>query len=136
MDKADTSASLKIVRETRKLSNAAIAKHRAKDACEYLTDEALIITSGATVISGREPMMEAFQSLFKRPGFVTLIRTPLQVVDGDNLLAETGFWSSQWQQPAPLISVTGSYTARWYEFGNDWRVQTEHFIPLKRELVG
>lgn len=118
------------IRRTRQQSNDAIARHDASAASAYLHDDAMIITSGATLINGRSEMTKAFETMFKRSGFQTLIRRPERIMIAGVNAAEYGEWTGYWGPASGRSNTNGIYLARWTYDGECWRALNENYAPL------
>ena len=120
------------IRETRKLSNIAIATHDTLAVAAYWTEDFLIITSRNFEVSGREANRQLFVSDFKTKKDVFYVRNPRQVdvFTKWNMASESGTWTGQWQEPDGMLKLSGTYYAKWHKIDGVWKIRTEIYTPL------
>lgn len=114
------------IRGSREASNAAIARHDATGATAPLLPDVLVVSSGGTLLRGREAMDAAFRQVFADPGFITYVREPERVEVAGDTAAESGSWRGTWK----TRSAGGRFLARWRRTSDGWRIQSELFVPL------
>lgn len=113
------------IRSLRHASNAAIAVHNSISAVEAMMTDTLIITSGGSLISGRERMQAAFLASFSDPQFIRYFRDPRKISVTGTVAMERGVWEGRWTHR----SLRGCYLARWELVDDRWRIKAEMFVP-------
>lgn len=120
------------IRETRKLSNKAIAAHDSMAVAAYWTEDFFIISSRNSQVSGREANRQLFVGDFKAKKDVIYVRSPRQVdvFTTWNMASEIGTWTGQWQEPDGMLKLTGTYYAKWHKIAGVWKIRAEIYTPL------
>jgi ketosteroid isomerase-like protein len=115
-----------LIRSLRSKSNAAIARHDARQAASFLVDDAQIIGSNGRLLTGAVAMQAAFESAFTDADFLTYCREPLAITVSDQAAAEVGRWQGRWKHRI----VSGTYLTRWNRVMIGWRIAAELYVPL------
>lgn len=120
------------IRETRKLSNDAIASHDTIVVAAYWTEDFHIVSSRNVEVSGQESNRQTFVRDFKTKKDVIYVRTPKQidVFKVWNMASETGTWIGNWQEPDGKLTLSGTYYAKWHKKDGIWKIRAEIYTPL------
>ena len=121
------------IRQTRQLSNDAIARHDTLALADYWTDDFHIISSRNFEISGRTDNQHSFAQEFNAKREVIYVRTPqrIDVFKAWNMAAETGTWTGQWKEEDGSVLLEGNYYAKWHFVDRQWKIRAEVFTPLR-----
>lgn len=122
---------VRLIREARERSNAAIAAHDAAAlAMTWMVDFTVVTSTGETR-TGRESNRAAFAAQFASRPDVVYVRTPaeIEVMPSWNVASERGTWTGQWTQPDGVTRIGGTYQAQWRKVGGEWLLQGELFVP-------
>lgn len=122
----------KQIRETRQLSNEAIAKHDSVSIANYWTQHFHVISSRNFEIVGREANRQFFAGDFKTKKGIKYVRTTEKVdlFKEWNMACESGTWVGEWQEEDGNVKLTGSYYAKWHKIDSQWKIRAEIFTPL------
>lgn len=110
-------------------SNAAIARHDIDGIAKYwLPDFVQTIGRGVSFI-GKDTIIASWKELFKTNKTVLYIRTPVEIIVGDNgiMAWETGSWIAK-----NSYSKGGRYSAMWRKVDGEWKLQAELFVSLRK----
>jgi ketosteroid isomerase-like protein len=125
----DYKADVDIIRASRAASNNAIARHDIEGMAKYwLSDFTQTIGRGITTV-GRDSVSAGWGNLFKTNQTVSYIRTPENIIVGDNgiMAWESGHWDA-----INSYSKGGNYSAMWRKINGDWKLQAELFVSLRK----
>jgi ketosteroid isomerase-like protein len=117
------------IKASRKASNAAIARHDIDAMSKYwLADFVQTIGRGSS-LTGKDTIIDAWKQLFRTNSAVLYVRKPVQVIIGDNgvMAWETGTWEAKHS-----YSKGGNYSAMWRKIDEEWKLQAELFVSLKK----
>lgn len=118
-----------IIKASRMASNAAIARHDIDGIAKYwLPDFVQTIGRGVSFI-GKDTIIASWKELFKTNKTVLYIRTPVEIIVGDNgiMAWETGSWIAK-----NSYSKGGRYSAMWRKVDGEWKLQAELFVSLRK----
>ena len=129
-------ASAKQIAVARARFNQALAD-RDLSVIEHILSEECTLVPGddAALMNGRQCQLDAWRSLMNQAPDLFYLRSPQRIdVSDDGLLAaETGRWKGQWSTQGMHVRYGGKYFAKWRLDGDDWRIESEVFVTLKRE---
>ncbi|MBA4145947.1 MAG: hypothetical protein DI538_20970 [Azospira oryzae] len=120
------------IREVRRLSNEAIAQHDTVALISAWTADYHMLTSRNAEVSGAANAAHKFAEEFNVRPDVIYTRTPdkVDVFTAWNMAAEQGHWTGQWTDHNEVISVSGTYFAKWHYVNQQWLIRAEVFVPL------
>ena len=122
---------VRLIREARERSNAAIAAHDADALAQgWMVDVTVVTSTGATQ-SGREANRNGFAAQFTSRPDVVYVRTPtdITVMPSWDVASERGTWTGQWTQADGVTRIGGTYQAQWRKVNGAWLLQAELFVP-------
>ena len=122
---------LRLIRETREKSNAAIAAHDADALAKTWMADVTVVTSTGATQTGREANRAAFAAQFASRPDVVYVRTPseIEVMPSWDVASERGTWTGQWTQSDGVTKIGGTYQAQWRKVNGAWLLQGELFVP-------
>jgi ketosteroid isomerase-like protein len=126
---------VRLIKEARARSNAAIAVHDADALARvWMTDVTVVTSTGATT-SGREANRASFAAQFTSRPDVVYVRTPaeIEVMPSWDVASERGTWTGQWTQADGVTKIGGKYQAQWRKVDGAWLLQAELFVPTHCE---
>jgi uncharacterized protein (TIGR02246 family) len=120
----DAAAAIRALRER---SNAAIAARDPDAIVALMTDDVRVAVAGGPVLTGRAANRDAFAAQMAEPGFGGYVRTPTQVLAGDDpaRATELGTWVGRWRVRGRVHEQRGSYRAEWEHTAVGWRLRSE-----------
>ena len=126
------------IREVRRQSNAAIARHDVPGILATLESGFRASTSNGSFIDSPAAMGEAFAGRFAAFDDATYVRTPqsVEVSTAGPLASEIGEWVGSWTTPEGPFRTGGRYAAYWRKTDGAWRIHAELFVPLYCEGPG
>lgn len=98
-------------------------------------DCTLVPGDDAELMAGREAQLEAWQFLVNQSPDMSYVRSPQRIDVGEDglLAAEVGRWKGGWTAQGVKVSYSGRYFAKWRLDGDDWKINSEVFVTLKRD---
>lgn len=119
------------IRRLRVASNEAIARHDTAGIAASFAPNLVVVSSTSSVTVGRDANARAFAALFAERPDVVFRRTPevVAVEPKWGMAAERGNWTGRWTAPDGVVSIGGSYFAKWRERDGSWRIESETFVP-------
>jgi uncharacterized protein (TIGR02246 family) len=126
---------VRLIREARQRSNAAIAAHDAEALARIWMADVTVVTSTGATQSGREANRASFMAQFTSRPDVVYVRNPteIQVMPSWDVAAERGTWTGQWTQADGVTKIGGTYQAQWRKVNGAWLLQAELFVPTHCE---
>lgn len=118
-----------IIRALRAASNGGLAARDPEAATAPLRDDAIVLVSTGSIISGRAAMRDVLVRSFAAHGPLTICRTPDVIEVSGDRAAEHGRWSID-RAGEPGRSKHGPYLAHWKRDGVDWTLARELYIAL------
>ena len=117
------------IKVSRAASNAAIARHDIDGMSKYWLKDFVQTIGKGTTMTGSDNVINAWKELFKVNSTVSYVRTPTEIIVGDNgiMAWETGTWTAQ-----NSYSKGGNYSAMWRKIDGEWKLQAELFVSLKK----
>ena len=130
---SQTPSDERLIRESRAISNAAIARHDLAGIARFWMDDIHITTSTSAQASGRAPNQQRMSQQFERRPDTTYLRTPSAVdVFADWAVAsERGEWVGRWTEPDGKVEIGGTYLAQWRKIDGRWLIQSELYVPTR-----
>lgn len=117
--------------------NAALAA-RDFEAIAAVLCEDCTLTPGddAELMSGRAAQLDAWRGLVAQAADLVYVRAPQRIDVGEDglLAAETGRWRGAWSSEGVGARYSGRYFAKWRLEGDRWRIASEVFVTLSREV--
>jgi len=117
------------IKASRAESNKAIARHDIDGISKYWLPDFVQTIGRGTTLTGKDPVIASWKKLFSTNASVSYIRTPVEVIVGDNgiMAWETGTWTAK-----NSYSKGGKYSAMWRKIDGEWKLQAELFVSLKK----
>ena len=122
------------IRAARKRSNEAIAARDLDALADSWTEDVHVVTSRSAEASGREAERAAFEAQFRDRPDVLYVRTPerIEVFVAWRMASEAGTWEGRWTEPDGVVSIGGTYFAKWHRSEDGrWRIRAEIFVPTR-----
>ena len=115
--------------KARAASNKAIAAHDVNGISRYWVNDFVQVRGNASHLTGKDTIISTWEQLFAANPKVSYIRNPAQIIisDNDTLAWETGKWTG-----VNSYSKGGNYSAMWRKMDNEWKIQAELFVALKK----
>ena len=120
------------IRAARSAFNTALASADLEAIRPLLAPSAVLVTgSDSALISGRQAQLATWKQAFRASDRILYTRLPDQVIASsiEPIAFEHGHWTG--------VSVTtgrelasGIYTAKWRQFGVEWRIEAELYLTL------
>ena len=119
------------IRETRELSNQAIAAHDTVHIGDPWMDDFILLTSTDKNVLGKADNIASFTQHFKERPDVIYVRTPdqVQVFEAWGMASEFGYWEGSWSDQGFKTEIGGTYYAKWHKVKNKWLLRSEIFTP-------
>jgi ketosteroid isomerase-like protein len=119
------------IREARGRSNRAIVERDLGSIEGSFTENGLVVTSRSAVSSGRAAQREGFATEFRTKPDVSYVREPaeIEVFAPWEMAAERGTWRGRWTAPDGVVSIGGTYFAKWRKVDGRWLIEAEVFVP-------
>lgn len=126
---SDISDDERAIRETRELSNQAIAAHDTVHIGDPWMDNFMLLTSTDLNVLGKADNVENFTRHFKERPDVIYVRTPdqIQVFEAWGMASEFGYWEGSWSEHDSKTEIGGTYYAKWHKVKNRWMLRAEVF---------
>lgn len=120
-----------LIRQSRALSNQAIALHDTASLAQFWTEDVHVTTSRSFTLQGKMENKAAFQREFNERTDLVYIRTPskVEVFYPWSMASEYGTWEGSWKMGGVAYRVGGSYYAKWHQVGSVWKIRAEIFVP-------
>ncbi len=128
-----TSVDEQTIRRLRAEFNRAIAAHDAGTLPKFWRGDFNVTTGAGRILSGRDAVRAAFETIFADPTFIAYTRTPARVELSASGVraAESGHWLGQWKKPDGMMEWRGNYMAMWRKENDQWLIQSELYVSLK-----
>jgi ketosteroid isomerase-like protein len=117
-----------VIKASRASSNAAIARHDINGLSKFWLTNFVQTIGRGTSSTGKDTIIAAWRALFKTNKDVLYVRTPTEIIIGDNgiMAWETGLWTAK-----NSYSKGGNYSAMWRKIDGKWQLQAELFVSLE-----
>jgi uncharacterized protein (TIGR02246 family) len=132
-----TPRDVEIIRQSRAVSNAALAKQDAAGVSSLFSADGRIIAANGTELAGRDAIGKELSERFAQRKDLTYVRTPsdIRVSASGDAAVEHGTWTGRWAGAAAPAEVRGDYMAVWRKaIGANgipsWTTQSELFVSL------
>ena len=120
------------IRLRRASFNRALADADLNAIASLLAPNVLLVAgTDSAVISGRKAQLATWKREFALPDRSIYVRTPgtVTVSQAFPLAFEHGEWRAL-SAASGLTTASGSYTAKWRQFGPDWMIEAELYLTL------
>jgi ketosteroid isomerase-like protein len=123
----------KSIRDSRAISNAAIAKHDTAGIARFWMDDIHITTSTSAQASGRTANADRMAQQFQRRTDTIYVRTPatIDVFTEWAVASERGEWIGRWTEADGKVEISGTYLAQWRKIDGRWLIQSELYVPTR-----
>ncbi|MEQ8403542.1 MAG: nuclear transport factor 2 family protein [Oceanicaulis sp.] len=125
------------IADARARFNQALAERDFEAIAAVLAEGCTLVPGDdADLMDGRDAQLGAWRSIFAQAPNVTYVRTPrrIDVAEDGLLAAEAGRWRGAWSADGVSARYSGAYFAKWRQDGGDWRIASEVFVTLSREV--
>jgi ketosteroid isomerase-like protein len=126
------------IRDVRRQSNEAIARHDVQGAVAFLDEDFHASISNGGYRNGPAEMADAFAARFAESADAIYVRDPetVEIGGAGPFASETGLWTGSWTTPDGPYRIGGRYMAYWRKTDGRWRIHAELFVPLYCEGPG
>ena len=121
------------IRRLRADFNRAIAARDVGALPKFWREDVHVTTGVGRLLSGRDAVRAAFESIFADATFITYTRTQgkIELSASGVRAAESGHWLGQWKKPDGMMEWRGTYLAMWRKEDGQWLIQSELFVSLR-----
>lgn len=119
-----------LIRNARRASNDAIARHDADGISQFWLDDYVVIRGSGVIEYGKEPNRIEWMRIFKESPNTYFERIPSEITISKNnatLAWESGEWKG-----FNTYSKGGRYSAQWKRKDGEWLLQAELFVALDK----
>ena len=120
------------IRAARAAFNAALASADLEAIRPLLAPSAVLVTgSDSALISGRQAQLATWKQAFRASDRILYTRLPDQVIASsiEPIAFEQGRWTGVSVSTGRELA-SGIYTAKWRQFGVEWRIEAELYLTL------
>lgn len=119
----------KIIRSMRQRYNEAIQYHDTIGITTVWGNDFEMLTSRNVQIKGTENNRRSFANEFTNKPNVKYTRTPSEIKTFPQwrMASEYGTWVGQWAEQDGLVTIKGTYYAKWHFTGHEWKLRMEVF---------
>ncbi len=122
----------KIIRSLRQRYNEAIQLHDTMGITTVWGNDYEMLTSRNQQIKGIENNRRSFAKEFAANPGVKYTRTPMEIVPFSQwrMASEYGTWVGQRTEADGLVTIKGTYYAKWHFTGHEWKLRMEVFTAI------
>jgi ketosteroid isomerase-like protein len=128
---AQASDDVRLIREARARSNAAIAAHDLDGIAAAWLPDVHVMSSTSAQTAGSQGNRQRMAQQFKNRPDTIYVRTPatVDVFAAWNVASERGEWIGRWTEPDGMLEIGGTYQAQWRKIDGRWLIQAELYVP-------